>query len=327
MFDMPLAQLQKYMGTNPKPADFADFWSRALEELSAQSLHYELIPATFQTTVASCYHLYFTGVGGARVHCQLVKPREQKQKGPGLVWFHGYHTNSGDWVDKLAYAAAGFTVLAMDCRGQGGKSEDNLQVKGPTLKGHIIRGIEDPNPHHLYYRNVFLDTVQAVRILCSMDHIDRERIGVYGASQGGALALACAALEPSVVKKAVVLYPFLSDYKRAQELDMKNTAYEEIHYYFRFLDPTHEREEEVFYKLGYIDIQHLADRICADVLWAVALEDHICPPSTQFAVYNKIKSKKDMVLFYEYGHEYLPTMGDRAYLFFADLLSNPKEKR
>ncbi|MED1440444.1 alpha/beta fold hydrolase [Aeribacillus composti] len=325
MFDMPLAQLQKYTGINPKPVDFADYWSQALEELSVQSLHYELIPAAFQTTVANCYHLYFTGVGGAKIHCQLVKPKVQKEKTPGLVWFHGYHSNSGDWVNKLAYAASGFTVQAMDCRGQGGKSEDNLRVKGSTLKGHIIRGIEDPNPHQLYYRNVFLDTVQAVRILSSMEHVDRDRIGVYGESQGGALALACAALEPSVIKKAVVLYPFLSDYRRAQELDMKNTGYEEIHYYFRYLDPTHEREEEIFYKLGYIDIQHLADRICADVLWGIALEDQKCPPSTQFAVYNKIKSKKEMVFYYEYGHEYLPIMADRTYTFFSDLLRKENE--
>ncbi|PLT28806.1 acetylxylan esterase [Peribacillus deserti] len=319
-FDMPLDQLKEYMGTNPKPVDFDDFWDKGLRDLEIQSMDYELVPAEFKSGAADCFHLYFTGVGGARVHCQLVKPKNQKEKGPGLIWFHGYHVSSGDWIDKLGYAAEGFTVLAMDCRGQGGLSEDNSQVRGTTLKGHIIRGIEEDDPEKLYYRNVFLDTVQAARILLSMDNVDEERVGVQGASQGGALAIVCSALEPRI-KKTVATYPFLSDYRRAWDLDISNSAYEEIHYYFKFIDPTHTKEAELFNKLGYIDIQHLAGRIEAEVLWAVGMEDQICPPSTQFAAYNKITSQKQLEVFYEYGHEHLRTFGDRVHSFFYELLN------
>ncbi|MEI2402452.1 acetylxylan esterase [Niallia taxi] len=317
-FDMPLSDLQQYQGINPKPDDFDAYWAAGLKELQAQSLDYELIPASFQSKAAECFHLYFTGIGGARIHGQLVRPKGQTIPGPGLLWFHGYHVNSGDWMDKIGYAAEGYTILAMDCRGQGGLSEDNLQVKGTTLKGHIIRGIEEA-PEKLYYRNVYLDTVQAARILCSMENVDENRVGAYGASQGGALAIACASLEPRI-KKTAAVYPFLSDFKRAWELDITNSAYEEIHYYFKFIDPNHEHEEEVFQKLGYIDIQHLADRIKANVLWAVGMEDAICPPSTQFAAYNKIQSDKNMLIYYEYGHEYIRTLGDKVHDFFADLL-------
>ncbi|MGM0924016.1 MAG: acetylxylan esterase [Bacillota bacterium] len=319
-FDMPLEQLQEYMGTNPKPVDFDEFWDKGLRDLKDQTMEYELVPADFQSGIADCFHLYFTGVGGARVHCQLVKPKNQEGPGPGLVWFHGYHVSSGDWVDKLGYAAEGFTILAMDCRGQGGLSEDNSQVRGTTLKGHIIRGIEEDNPEKLYYRNVFLDTVQAARILFSMDNVDEERVGAQGGSQGGALAVVCSALEPRI-KKTAAVYPFLSDYRRAWDLDISNSAYEEIHYYFKFIDPNHHKEEELFNKLGYIDIQHLAGRIQAEVLWAVGMEDNICPPSTQFAAYNKITSMKQMNVFYEYGHEYLRTYGDKVHSFFYELLN------
>ncbi len=152
-----------------------------------------------------------------------------------------------------------------------------------------------------------------------MENVDENRVGAYGASQGGALAIACASLEPRI-KKTAAVYPFLSDFKRAWELDISHSAYEEIHYYFKFIDPNHEQEEEVFRKLGYIDIQHLADRIKADVLWAVGMEDAICPPSTQFAAYNKIQSDKNMLIYYEYGHEYIRTLGDKVHDFFADLL-------
>jgi cephalosporin-C deacetylase-like acetyl esterase len=38
-------------------------------------------------------------------------------------------------------------------------------------------------------------------------------------------------------------------------------------------------------------------RIRADVLIGTALMDQVCPPSTQFAAYNKIRSNKRMILY------------------------------
>ncbi|MHA6531441.1 acetylxylan esterase [Paenibacillus sp. BAC0078] len=314
-----LPQLKAYEGSSPKPADFDQFWDRALSDLDAQPLDYELVPAEFTSELAECFHLYFTGVGGARVHCKYARPKKAVQeKGRGIVIFHGYSCDSGDWMEKVAYAAHGISVLAMDCRGQGGLSEDNLTVQGTTIRGHIIRGLDDPNPDNLYYRNVFLDTAQTARILMSMPEVDPTRVGAYGCSQGGALTVACAALEPRI-SMAVPVYPFLSDYKRAWELDITTSAYEEINYYFRFFDPHHEREEEIFNRLGYIDIQNLASRIQAKVLWVTGLADTICPPSTQFAAYNKITAPKDLMVYYEYGHEYLPYLADRTLQTFMTL--------
>ncbi|GLC89578.1 acetylxylan esterase [Lysinibacillus piscis] len=311
--DMPLYQLKKYQGKSVRPKDFDVYWEEGLKEVTSLPEDYELVPAAVESDFADCFHLYFTGTGGARIHAKFVQPKEVKQESPGLVMFHGYSVDSGDWLDKLAYAAQGITVLAMDCRGQGGLSEDTLQVKGPTLRGHVIRGIEDPNPNNLYFRHVFLDTVKSVRVLQSMDHIDPERIGVWGISQGGALAVACAALVPEV-KEVATVYPFLSDYRRVwEDMDIQSTAYEEIAAYFKTRDPNHEREEEVFERLGYIDIQYLATRIKGNVQWALAMKDLICPPSTQFATYNKISSHKEMIIFYEYGHEHLPGMADRMF--------------
>ena len=71
--------------------------------------------------------------------------------------------------------------------------------------------------------------------------------------------------------------------------------------------------------LGYIDVQHLASRIKADVLMGTALMDQICPPSTQFAAYNKIRSKKEMILYPDFGHEELPGYMDRAFTFLSRL--------
>ncbi|MBN2442753.1 MAG: acetylxylan esterase, partial [Spirochaetales bacterium] len=232
---------------------------------------------------------------------------------PALLMFHGYSINAGDWYDKLSYAAAGFSVFAMDCRGQGGLSEDPGGVKGNTLNGHIIRGLAD-FPENLYFRQVFLDTVQLTTIVRTMDEVDNTRIGTMGASQGGGLSIACAALNPGI-KRCVTIYPFLSDYKRVWDMDLAENAYLELKGYFRNFDPRHKRENEVFTTLGYIDIQNLAPRIKARVLMATGLLDNICPPSTQFAVYNKMNCEKEMILYPDYQHEWIPGFGDLSFQF------------
>ncbi|QFK72014.1 acetylxylan esterase [Pradoshia sp. D12] len=303
-------QYQNYLGSGIKPANFDEFWDKQLEELERLPLDYELERVEIPSRVADFYNLYFIGVEGARVRCQYVCPKQVNGKIPGMLMFHGYHGDSGDFGDKVSWAAEGFSVLAMDCRGQGGLSENNSKVKGTTMKGLIIRGVEE-GPESLYFRSVFLDTVQAARILMSMDEVNEEEIYIQGASQGGALSLVCAALEPRV-KKVVAQYPFLSDYRKAFEFNITSSAYEELHYWFRFRDPMHEREDEFFNTLEYIDLQHFAPRIKAEVKWAIALEDDVCYPAQQFAVYNQITSPKEMIIFPEYGHEYLPKLGDRV---------------
>jgi cephalosporin-C deacetylase len=190
-------------------------------------------------------------------------------------------------------------------------------VVGNTLRGHIIRGLDD-KPENLLFRQIYLDCAQLAGIVMDMPEVAPKRVGATGGSQGGGLTLACAALEPRIAR-ATPVFPFLCDYQRVWEMDLAVAAYEELKQYFRFFDPRHEREEDVFTKLGYIDNQHLAPRIEAKVLMIVGLMDQICPPSTQFAAYNKITSEKDMVLYPDFGHEGLPGGEDTIFGFMAGL--------
>lgn len=317
LFDMPFEQLQTYQGTNPRPADFDAFWDRSLAEMHALDPQIEIRPAEFQTPFAQCSHLFFTGVGGARVHAKLLQPKNPVGRHPALVMFHGYSGSSGDWVDKLGYVAMGYTVAALDCRGQGGLSEDNGAVQGWTLRGHIIRGIDDA-PEKLYYRQVYLDTAQLARIVMDMPDIDPDRVGATGGSQGGGLTLACVALEPRI-QRAAPVFPFLSDYQRVWNIDQAKDAYAELKEYLRRFDPRHQRIDQIWTKLGYIDVQHLAPRIRSEVLLSVSLSDTICPPSTQFAAYNKITAKKSLLIYPDFAHEGLPGNPDAIFQFMAGL--------
>lgn len=317
LVDMPIEELRSYQGRNPMPADMDAYWDRALAEMRATDPDVEMEPHAHPSRIAECFHLRFTGVGGSRVHAKYLRPASGGRPHPAVLLFHGYAGSSGDWTDKLTWVSQGFSVAALDCRGQGGQSEHLEPARGNTLRGHIVRGLDD-HPDRLYYRQVFLDTAEIARIVMGMPEVDAARVCATGGSQGGALTLACAALEPGICKAAPV-FPFLCDFLRVWEMDLASNAYEELRTFFRLYDPRHERRDDIFTRLGYIDLQHLAHRIEAEILMVTGLMDTICPPSTQFAAYNKIRSPKQMVIYPDYGHESLPESSDIIFEFLAGL--------
>ena len=316
--DMPLEKLYRFEGLNERPADMEEYWDRAIAEMEALGTGCELVPAAFRVEGAECYEMYFTGMGGARIHCRLARPAKRQGKRPAVCLYHGYTGSCGSFSGLLRWVAAGYVAAAMDCRGQGGSSEDTIVVKGNTHHGHIIRGLDDPDPDKLYFRNVFLDAAQMARIVMAMEDVDETRVGATGGSQGGGLTLACAALTPKL-NRAAPMVPFLCDYRRVWEMDLDVGAYAELREFFRHFDPRHEREQEIFTKLGYIDNQHLAHRIRAEVKMFTGLMDTICPPSTQFAAYNKITSKKSVVIYPDFGHEGLPDSDDMCMMFMDEM--------
>lgn len=310
--DMPLEELKQYKGLNPKPADFDKFWKDGISEINEIDAKVEIIPSEYKNPKNyELNHLYFNGTKNSRIHAKYIRPTNVNGKLPVILCFHGYNGDSGDFFDKLSFASLGYIVLALDCRGQAGKSEDCGTAQGPTIWGHVIKGAADKDATNLYYRNVFLDTVQLVNVAKSLPNVDIDKIYTYGGSQGGALSIACAALNSKDIKKCFALYPFLSDYKRVWQMDLAKGAYEGIERYIKACAFTLEMQEDFWTRMGYIDIQHLAERITADVHMGMGLMDETCPPSTQFATYNKIKSKKDVFILTNQKHEWIKTYIDK----------------
>ena len=57
-------------------------------------------------------------------------------------------------------------------------------------------------------------------------------------------------------------------------MDQAKDAYAELGEYFRKFDPLHEREEAIFEKLGYIDVQYLCPRIRSEVFMGVGTDGY-----------------------------------------------------
>ena len=317
LIDMSLEKLYEYKGVNPRPDDFDEFWAKALAELDTVDPKITLTPASFKCDFADCFDMTFYSTKGARIYAKFVRPKNIDGKVPAIIRFHGLAGNCGRWTSLIQFAAQGYCIAAMDCRGQGGFSVDVGGALGTTYTTPFMRGL-DGDPQDLYYRDVFLDTALITRLVMSLDYVDETRVCVFGGSQGGGLSVACASLVPEV-KLCLPTYPYLSDYKRVWDMDLDKGAYEGLRYYFRCFDPRHEREDEIFTKLGYIDIQHLAPRIKAKVRMATGLMDTTCPPSTQFAAYNKMTCEKEVVIYPDFTHEGLSNDED---LIFEYIIKN-----
>ena len=317
LIDMPVEKLKEYKGNSPCPKDIDKYWNDALDEMEKLEHNAEFIKKDFPSKVSDMYSLYYTGTKNARIFAKVAVPKKIEGKLPAVLLFHGLSGASHEWSSLIKYASQGFVVASMDVRGQGGLSEDVGGVPGTTFTTPFTRGI-DGDKHDLLMRDVFLDTALLAKIIMGLDYVDETRVGVTGGSQGGGLSVACACLVPEI-KKCAVMYPYLSDYKRVYEMDLNKDAYEGLKYYFRYFDPKHERFDAVYERLGYIDIQNLAKRMKAELLMFTGLMDTVCPPSTQFAMYNKVKSKKNVIFYPEYGHEGIKGAEDELFKFFSEL--------
>ena len=305
--------LETYLGTDPSPEGFDAFWSKQISELSCLDIRYELKPADYQISGHKCYDLYFQSFDSSRIHCKVAMPIREK-KLPVLFYFHGYKGNSLEWWHKIFWADRGYCVIAMDVRGQAGDSQDLTSGYGNTSIGHLAAGINGA-VEDMTFCKVYKDIICMVNLIRSFDFVDPDNLVVHGGSQGGALSLVTAALFPQV-KKAAVMFPFLSDFRGVYNSGAAATAYEELKYIFRFYDPQHKREEEYFRKLAYLDVKNFAPLIRAEVLMASGLQDQSCPAFSHFAVYNNLKCKKQLEVFPDFGHEdFLPGFTDQCSRF------------
>lgn len=315
--DMSLEKLKSYQGRNPRPADFDEFWDKSIAELDSIDPNPVFKKVDFPCDYADLFELRFTSTKGARIFAKVAVPKNASGKCPTVLKFHGLSGDGGSYYKLLPFAAQGFVIASMDSRGQGGLSEDVGGVAGTTYTTPFIRGIDGP-PEGLLVRDLFLDTAMLARVMRAQPFVDGDRMGVFGGSQGGALSLACAALVPEI-KLCAPNFPYHCDYRRVWEMDLAKGAYEGIRYYFRWFDPTHEHEEEFFTKLGYIDLQFLAPRIRAKTLWTTCLMDTTCPPSSQFAAYNKMTCEREMLIYPDYAHEVPDSHYDRTFAFLTQL--------
>jgi len=295
IYDMPLEELQAYKPPLTRQADFEAFWERTLAEAARAPLNAELVACDYPVLGADLYEAFYDGWRGARICGWFLVPHG-KGPFPTLIQYHGYSGNKGEVAPLLIWALQGYAVLAVDVRGQSGRSTDPAAYPEGHIKGYMTAGILDPESY--YYRGVYVDCVRAIDLVCARPECDAAHIGLTGVSQGGALSLAVAALDSRPVLTMPEV-PYLCHFKRA--VDMAAVMpYLEISDYIRVWP---KREAQVWRTLSYFDNLNLAPRIRCATLMDVGLLDDCCPPSSIYAAYNRISAPKEIVPYPYHKHE------------------------
>ena len=311
-----LEKMKHCRSAMPCPEDLDEFWDARIREAWELPLEYTVTPSEIPENPACRFlEIRLKGVHGAELYCKYILPiREEKV--PVVLQFHGYPGATRGWFEYASFAGMGMAVIGMDCPGLGGKSIYNGSPKGTVCADHIVFGLEGEREHY-YYTEVFMDTVLMVRLALALEELDSGRIYCNGGSQGGGLALVCAALSPEQVKACASLYPFLTDYRTAWEQNRDTVVYTGLKYYSRYFDPAGEHTEELYRKLSYIDVINLAGRIRCPVLYGTGLMDPYISPESQFAVYDRLQCPKKQFVYPDYGHEEIPDFDDRTIRFFS----------
>ena len=254
------------------PDDFDSFWRDRMGEADAVELDFELEPAKVASPATCDYlDLWYTGMRGARLHAKYLRPVSDGPV-PLVLQFHGYPGASRSWFEQASFTGMGMALIALDCPGQGGPSEDAGGFLGTTVAGHIVAGIDGAARDQYYVR-----LHQDIRILCRIVH----------------------------------------DFRLVWDLDADDIAYEGLRYWSRWFDEDTSRIEEAYSKLAYFDSKNFAPRVRCDVLFGTGTADIVCPPPTQFAVYNNLNCPKRHEFFEGFGHEEIQTFDDMIIPFFC----------
>ncbi|KUO58600.1 MAG: acetylxylan esterase [Gracilibacter sp. BRH_c7a] len=346
-----VAELKKYRPKLTKQEDFEDFWQLAIEELfpgetgsaswkinvESQKIleeykvrfDLELEEYPYPLKHIKVYKATIEASDGTILHGWYLSPVEagSDNKVPALVRFHGYSSNKGKICELLLWALQGYAILAMDVRGQCGDTPDPREYTSGSFSGWMTLGLDSPMEY--YYRQVYLDSIQTIEALVRRPEVDSTKIGLFGNSQGAALAIISSALITRFKDRVGGItariaginagVPFLTDMQRAYK-EHTDGPWAEFDWYFRMHDPLHEKEDEIFTYLSYFDAMNFAPWVNSPVLLAVGLKDTVCPPPTSFALYNHLAGKKEIMVYPDYGHESIDSHVDKQISFFASLL-------
>jgi cephalosporin-C deacetylase-like acetyl esterase len=168
-----------------------------------------------------------------------------------------------------------------------------------ALAGYNTFGLD--NRDRYYYRRVYLGCVRSNDFLTSRPNWNGADLAVTGGSQGGALSIITAALDPRV-RGLAAYYPALADVTGY----LHNRAGGWPHMFRSTEGPTAHRSADKIATTAYYDVVNFARRVKVPGLYSWGFNDETCPPTSMYAAYNVIPGQKKLLLALETGHNNIP---------------------
>jgi Acetyl esterase (deacetylase) len=169
---------------NPQP-DFANYWNRAKKELASVDPQFKVLKIdSLCTARRNVYLVEMRSLGNVLIRGWYSVP-VAPGKYPAVMQVQGY---SSTIIPQYVDYGDDLIGFGLNIRGHG-NSKDDIN---PGFPGYLQYFLNDKE---LYiYRGAYMDCVRGVDFLFSRPEVDTSRVAVEGASQGGALTFATAAL-------------------------------------------------------------------------------------------------------------------------------------
>lgn len=284
--------------------DFDSFWDAAVKEIHDLPMEVTVEEITEKSGPSRTLSLVtMTSTDGETLRGYLLMPRAE-----------------GSFPVKITYNGYGGRPREYDTEANPELIEYIASTRGQFLCEDINRygdwiryGLDAPE--NFYYRGAYQDVLRAIDYVATLEKADLNRIYAEGGSQGGAFSYIAAALDDRIAAAAPYV-PFMSDFP--DYLDMAGWPVAGM---IQEADKLGKTKEQTLELVSYFDLKNFARRIKCPILMGVGLQDHTCPPHTNFAPYNLLDGSvmKEFVIYPDCGHSVdRPDWDNRVKAFFKD---------
>ena len=153
---------------------------------------------------------------------------------------------------------------------------------------------------------MFLRTARAVDFVRTLPEWDGKTLIVFGRSQGGAQALAAAALVPEITL-CVANVPALADhagFTAGRQPGWPNLC---------------KQQKNLLQPSSYVDVANLASRIRCRTRLTAGMIDNVCPPSSVTLVKNRMSAPVELHYFQNLSHNAPPADNDGRKLISGEI--------
>jgi cephalosporin-C deacetylase-like acetyl esterase len=292
--------------TVSNPADFDAFWQNAKADLAKIPMDAKmtLMPERC-TEKTNVYHVNLQNYKvGTRLYGILCVPKKEG-KYPAILQVPGAGVRP--YGGDISNADKGYITFQIGIHGVPVTMEPSVytDLAAGTLSGYWNYNMDDKD--RFFYKRVYMGCVRANDFITSLPQFDGVNLAVIGGSQGGALSIVTAALDPRV-KSLVALYPALSDVTG----DLSGRAGGWPHYFEKPNRVWNETTSKLA-TLPYYDVVNFARRLQIPGFYTWGYNDETCPPTSMYASYNVISAPKELYLALETGHWTFPEQNEKAY--------------
>ncbi len=273
------------------PSDFDSFWKSNIDEMHRRPLSYTKdYVSEYSTNKMDCYLVkMLVDQKGHSIYAYLFYPKGAKAHSCPVVLCPpgaGVKTIKEPLLHRY-YAESGCIRMEMEIHGLDPRlSQSTFDDLSRAYGSYLNFNLADRDQY--YMKHVYLSLIRAIDLLTSLPEWDGKNVAVQGGSQGGALSIVAAGLEPRVTL-CCANHPALADMAGYVEKGRTGGYPHFNHGENMFTDANVKT-------MAYYDVVNFARRVKCKTRMTWGYNDITCPPTTSYAVWNVLTCPKESLI-------------------------------